>query len=363
MPHFKWLRIILIAVTATMLASSTVCRAQSSYDNKPRLESLLPESWQQNLEVNAWGWFSYLHDSMPKNRDYWEAQLALGGTWRINDNLAATANMQFIADNDVTEGVLQQAFVTWNAIPTAGTLLTVGKFNADIGVEGRNEWDRFNGTTSLIFGAIPQDLIGAEITQPIGETGVSIRPFIANSFNGQLNSDGGPVGGAVVDYQPVHGLTMSLTNLLGPGFIIGPYIYTGYPYNNWIGTNIDYFGTTGALYLADGHVSWQPITGLTLQAEGVIALQGPHAEYLAWSGFLFLANYDITDQLRVFARYSYLNDKLWLVTGITQITDEISGGAAFEFFPGAELRGEYRHDDSNKTGNVDSVSVHLVFSY
>ena len=130
-----------------------------------------------------------------------------------------------------------------------------------------------------------------------------------------------------------------------------------------MGTQIDANAIQGTLYLAAGHITWHATSALTLSAEGVIAENGPRANEPGWSGFGFEANYDITDHLRAFARFSYLNDNQWFVTGITQVTHEVSGGVSFEFVPGMELRGEVRHDNSNVTGNVDSFSVHLVFGY
>ncbi len=76
-----------------------------------------------------------------------------------------------------------------------------------------------------------------------------------------------------------------------------------------------------------------------------------------------LANYDVTDRLRVFARWSYLNDNRWFVTSYIQIMSEGSGGVAYQFLPGAEFCAEFRHDVSNKFSSINSVSVHLTFGY
>ncbi len=92
-------------------------------------------------------------------------------------------------------------------------------------------------------------------------------------------------------------------------------------------------------------------------------MQGASPDHPAWNGFLFLANYNITDKFRAFARFSYLNDPQWLVTGATQVAHEISGGLAYEILPGAEIRGEYRHDQSNALGGTDAISIHLTFAY
>jgi hypothetical protein len=356
-----------IAQTAT--ASSPVNQAQiqqdtSSNDNShPALQDLLPPSVAQNLEVNVWGWFSDLHDSNLDYPNYWESDVAFGATERIGENFAATADIHFIDENNLSSGFLEQAFVSADVWPKAGTLISVGKFNANIGVEPRNAWDRFGGTTSLLFGAEPEDLVGVMLTQPLGDTGITLRPVVATDFEGHYDIDKPPSGGLIAEYRPAHQLSMELTNWVGPGYDLAMPQYNDYSYGNWTGPNIDDDRTVGTLYLADGHVTWQPTADLTLSAEGLLAMNGRSAQQVAWSGFMALANYDVTDKLRVFARWSYLNDNVWLVTGYTQICSEGSGGAAYEFLPGAEIRGEFRHDVSNVSSSINSVSVHITFGY
>ena len=77
---------------------------------------------------------------------------------------------------------------------------------------------------------------------------------------------------------------------------------------------------------------------------------------------MLLANYNFTDRLHAFFQYSYLSDQDWMVTGIFQHLQEFSTGMGYEFYPGFEVRGEYRHDLSSATGNLDSVSIHLAFA-
>ena len=58
-----------------------------------------------------------------------------------------------------------------------------------------------------------------------------------------------------------------------------------------------------------------------------------------------------------------MDDSDWLVTGIFQKCQEVSGGAGYHLCDGVEIRGEYRHDFSNVTPDFDSVSVHLTFGF
>jgi Putative beta-barrel porin-2, OmpL-like. bbp2 len=339
---------------------------QTADSDQFRLEQLLPSSIAQNTDINAWGWFSYLHDSDYDSDPYLEADVALGVTERLGDRLAATADVHYVAENTDQLGFLEQAFVTADLSDQTQTLLTIGKFNADMGVEGRNEWDRLTGTTSLLFGAQPEDLVGLLLTQPIGDSGVTLKPFLATQFDGHADFEGAPSAGVIAQDHPNQNLTLSLTNWYGPGYTyrFDQYFYDYYdyyPFENWRGVQL-HAARGGELYFVDSYVNWTPYPDVTLAAQGLFASVGPSAGYANWGGFLLLANYDLSDRWRVFTQWSYLNDPLWIITGTIQTRQEVSGGLGYQFIPGMEIRGEYRHDFSSK-GDLDTLSVHLVFSF
>ena len=212
------LRYGIIILLAGLLSSTPAAAQEAGYDDGPSLEKLLPPSVAQNLDLNAWGWLSYT-PAIPHNREnYWDMDLALGATQRFGDQMAATADVHFLDSNGTPSGELQQAFVTAQLSEKNSTLLTIGKFNANIGVEPRNAWDRLGGSTSLLFGAEPQDLLGIMLTQPLGNTHLTARPFIAANFQGRSNLEGPPSAGLMLEYRPVHELDLALTNWIGPGF-------------------------------------------------------------------------------------------------------------------------------------------------
>jgi hypothetical protein len=367
-----------IAIGVAVSSSSRAQDDAGGYD-APTLSELLPPSVAQNLDLDAWGWLSYA-PAIPHNREnYWDLDLALGATQRIGDRLAATADIHFIDSNGSPRGQLQQAFVTADLSEKTGTLLTVGKFNSPFGVEPRNAWDRLGGTTSLLFGAEPQDLLGVMFTQPLGDTRITARPFVVTDFQGRSNLQGPPSGGLMLEYRPSHELDFALTNWIGPGFTheeeyayseaddeyASPSydeVYTSSILQNWNGPDL-HADRGGTLYFVDAKVNWLASPDLTLAAEGLLATDGPSAGTLGWGGAMLLANYDLTDRWRLFARWSFLDDLQGIVTGVAQHRYEISGGAAVEIYRGWELRGEYRHDFSDQTGDLDALSAHLTFSY
>jgi Putative beta-barrel porin-2, OmpL-like. bbp2 len=208
--------VLAIAIGIVVTSSSRAQDDVGGYD-APSLSMLLPPSVAQNLDLDAWGWLSYA-PAIPHNREnYWDLDLALGATQRLGDRLAATADIHFLDSNGSPRGQLQQAFVTAELSEKSGMLLTVGKFNSPFGVEPRNAWDRVGGTTSLLFGAEPQDLLGVMLTQPLGDTRITARPFVVTDFQGRSNLEGPPSPGLMLECRPTHDLTFALTNWIGPG--------------------------------------------------------------------------------------------------------------------------------------------------
>jgi hypothetical protein len=369
----------IVILAATFLAVSRCFAQDETSTEAPSLEKLLPPSVAESLDVNAWGWASYT-PAIPHNREnYWDLDLALGVTQRLGSRVAVTGEVHFLDSNGTPYGQLQQAFVTAELFEKSATLLTIGKFNARIGVEPRNAWNRFGGSASLLFGAEPQDLLGLMVTQPLGSTHITVRPFVAANFQGKSNLNGPPSAGLMLDYRPVHELDLALASWIGPG--IGKpedekdagaaasedesyesEVYSSSILENWTGPHLN-AESGGTFCFVDAKAVWLATPALTIDGEALLASDGPSAGAFAWGGVLLLANYDITDRARIFARWSFLDDNQGIVTGIEQHRHEISGGAAFQLYPGLELRGEYRHDFSDATGDLDALSAHITFTY
>jgi hypothetical protein len=354
--------------------------------------AFLPPAIRDGLDVHVWGWAGYLHDSQPDYGDYWTGELALDITKSLSDRLAISADVNFIDDNNHVFGQIEQAFGTLVLFPDAQTLLTVGKFNANFGVEPRDYWNRLTGTTGLLFGAQPQDLLGIMLTQSLGETGIKFRPFIVDDFQGRSNFDQPPSAGLTIEYKPNPDLTFAVTNWVGPGFVSTAagndavnnnndnnnnnyWSYYPSPYasgddfyssavvaENWLGPDLN-ANRGGTLYFVEGRATWQPRPDLTLAVEALLATTNSSSGPANWSGAMVLANYDFTDRLRGFGRWSFLNDPQGLVTGIDQRRNELSGGLGFTFVRNLELRLEYRHDFARGTNDVDSVSANLSFGF
>jgi hypothetical protein len=357
-----------------VLINNTAADDPASPNLKQRFINSLPPVVGDGLDITFWGWFADYQNNQKEYSNYYDTELSLGITKSFDQRFAVSAQGNFIDANGERRVELEQGYGSFLLNPNQGSFVTVGKFNANFGVEARDFWNRTTGTTSLLFGAQPQDLIGVMVTQPIGDTGVKVRPFVTEDYQEQYYFNQSPYAGLSLEYQPTHELSFGVTGMAGPGFVLygGRPIHPPYPRNsygdgnsviaNWQGPNL-MAESGGTLYFVEVKATWQVRPDLRLSAEYLQENTGTSRGNWGWYGFLVQADYDLSDRWHCFARWSYLDDNDWLVTGVFQIAQEVSGGLGYEIIDGVEVRGEYRHDFSSAEAGVDSVSIHLTFTY
>ena len=319
----------------------------SSPSLKQRLIDSLPPSVSEGLDVNVWGWLSELHNDQKEYNNYYDAEISLGVTKSFSQRFTLSAQGNFIDANGIRRGELEQGYASLLLNPAQGSILTVGKFNANFGIEGRDFWNRTTGTTSLLFGAQPQDLVGVMLTLPIGDTGIKLRPFLTEDFQGQFYFNQSPNAGMNLGYQPTHDLSFGVTGMTGPGFVLfgGRPIHSPYPRGdygddysvspvaNWQGPNL-FAESGGTMYFVEVKAAWQIRPDLRLSAEFLQEHTRTSSGSWGWYGFLAQADYDLTDRLHCFARWSYLDDHNWLVTGVFQRRKKRAEGSAMRFLMG-----------------------------
>lgn len=352
--------------------------SDSSISLKQRLINKLPPAIGDDLDIDTWGWLGGLQTNY-ENQRYYDAELGLGITKSFNQRIAIGAQGNFIDANGETRFELEKGYISGKLFDDTQTVLTLGKFNAHIGVEGRDFWNRWTGTPSLLFAAKPQDLLGLMVTQPIGDTRLTARPFLSEGFQGGYDFNQPPSAGLTLDYKPIRQLGFAMTNWVGPGMVMYRGRHMLQPFaraygddpesgaeaavvENWEGPNF-YAERGSTLYFFDASCTLRPSRDLTIVGEGLLGRTPTHRRNMGWGGFLMMANYDVTDQLHVFGRWSWLDDSRWLVTGTIQRCQELSIGAGYKLLEGLEIRGEYRHDFSSVTPDFDSVSLHVTFTY
>src|SRR3989440_8201178 len=295
-----------------------------------RLANALPPPVSDELDLTGWLWLADLQNNSHPPSNYHDEVFSLSLTRSFHQRVAFTFQGNFIGANGNNRADLEQGFVSMRLFDDAGTRLTIGKFNASFAVEPRDFWDRRTGTTSLLFSAQPQDLIGVMVTQPLGDTGVKLRPFVSADFQGAWMFDQPPSAGLIAEYEPNKELRFSLTNWVGPGFVLyggkplrHPFPNEAYGYDgaavveNWQGPNL-VAERGGTLYFVDANATWRPRRDLTLALEYLLGRTGTSEGPWGWHGWMALIDYDLTDHTHLFARWSALDDSDWLITGIFQ---------------------------------------------
>jgi len=341
---------------------------------KDYLLNLLPSDVSDGLDINGWFWFSYLHASQEKS-DFTDTLFSLDITKSFQQRLALSFEGNVMNVDGQWRGEVEQLYLSLMVCPESQTLLTIGKFNANFGLEARDFWNRTHGTTSLLFAAQPQDLVGFMITQPLGDTGLKLRPFMSLDFQGQFEYNQSPSTGIQAEYKPTRNLRMSLTAWVGPGFVMEagrslrhPFPQGGYEegsakaIENWQGPNL-IAERGGTLYFTDANVSWHATDELVVGAEFLAGTSGTSAGRWGWCGAMLTADFHVTDKLNLFARGSYVDDSAWLIYGERQRLFEGSGGAGYQVTKNIEIRGEYRHDYGTNTGSADSLSIHVTLGF
>jgi hypothetical protein len=247
----------------------------------------------------------------------------------------------------------------------------------------------------LLYRAQPQDLRGVMLTAPIGQTSVTLRPFMVSGFNDEDALQGRPSVGLMAEYRPSDQWSFGLTNWFSPGLKTtldgeaedeeneeyglrsaspgGEYSKSSYESSAYQNSVFERTNTwslpsfksahKGTLYFMDIHATWKPRPDWTFSAEYLLACSTTGGGNVFWDGISVLANYDIDDRWRVFGQWSYLDDPDGAVTGDSQREQEVNLGTAYRINRHIELRAEYRRDFSNKSPDVDSVSAHLSIGY
>ena len=348
----------------------------SDLSSKERLIGRLPDSIGDGLDFSLWGWLGGYHNDQDEYSKYYDAEVGVGITRSFDQRFTVSGQGNFIDANGNPRGELEQGYISAILDEGSGTYLTIGKFNANFGTESRDFWSRTTGTTSLLFGAQPQDLVGGMLTLPVGKTSVTLKPFISEDFQGQFDFNQCPSAGLMTEYEPVHGINLAATGWVGPGFVLSgghsiqsPYAAGDYGDGgsntliaNWQGPNLR-AQAGGTLYFVEAKANWQATQDLQLAAGFLQGTTGTKLGRWGWFGFMIEADYNLTDRWRLFGQFSFLDDTNWLITGTFQRVYEYSIGTGYDICKGVEVRGEYRHDESNATGNSDTVSIHLALTY
>jgi hypothetical protein len=326
----------------------------------------VPRKYGEGLDLSFWTWLQYQRAGQDGPDTWWAAEFELDLTKSFGDRLAASADLQVVDESDEATVELEQAFFSVLLAPENGTILSVGKFNAPWGIEGRDYWDRTTGTISLLFRAQPQDLTGVMLTHPLGKSGVILRPFAALGFDDMASLNDSLAGGLMVEYRPSDALSLAATGWYGPGIAppsdpnpYGSSIWT--LTNAWSGPHFESDG--GHVQFLDLSANWHARRDLTVGAEYLVARSSNPGEDVNWNGVLVLVNYDLDDRWRIFTHYSYLHDPDGAVTEVAQRRQAAAIGVGFRPQRNVDFTLEYRYDASDALEDLNTVTINGSFGF
>jgi hypothetical protein len=315
----------------------------------PQRSSSAYAAYGDGLEIGFWGWLSYLGSPQRHYSTFWAWEAELDITKSFTDRLAASADIDFTDTNDGAITNLEQLFVSILFPCHNDAILTLGKFNAPFGVERRDFWDRVTGSASLLFYAQPRDLTGIMVTQPCERADLTLRAFVVNGFDHNLDINQQPSIGFMAEHHMCPDFSVALTNWWGPEFD---------------GDN------DHKLYFAEAQATWQTTPDLSLCGEVLYGTtSSPHGR-LDYNGYLLIVSYALCDTWRLFGQWSDLNDHGGFILGGDARAQEVSVGLGWFLHRHVEARFEYRHDfnrdrsgPGSHTEDVDELSAHLTFGY
>jgi hypothetical protein len=296
----------------------------------------------EGLDVTVWGWLTYLTMSNSDRNTFWAWEIEIDVTKTFTERLAASFDIEFVDTNSGARTEVEQLFLSALVSPQRRTVLTVGKFNAPFGIEPRDFWDRMTGSRSLLFDAIPHDLTGMMLTQPVGDSTLTLQPFLVNGFNHDLDVNSQPSFGLVAAWEPSNDLRLAVTNMYGP----------------------ETAGDTGDkqyMLLVEGE--WYITDATTFWAQLLYGTTESPAGSMSWHGAAVIVNHDFNERWRVFFRWSYLDDQDGYVTGDAAARHEVGAGVGWYLHPLIECRFEYRHDFIDLTNDQDSAFAHVTFGF
>jgi hypothetical protein len=303
----------------------------------------------KGLDLTFWGWISYLRVPQEQYSTFWAWEAEFDVTYSFTENLSAAADIDFEDEEDFAEPNIEQLFLSMMFPGLDDAIFTAGKFNAPYGIERRDFWDRQTGSTSLLFRAMPRDLVGVMFTQPCDEVNLILRPFVVNGFENNLDINQQPSVGLMVEYRPWDEFSLATTNYHGPEFEEN---------------------THDKLYFTLAQGSWLIASSLSLSGEFLYGTTESPFGQLDWTGYALIVSQNLCDPCRLFFQWSDLDDRDGFITGDAQRQQQGSIGLAWYLHELVEARVEYRRNLYREAyfGGIepedsDEYSAHFTFGF
>jgi len=237
---------------------------------------------------------------------------------------------------------VQQAFVSYK---TGGAHLMFGKFATLVGAEVIESPDNLNFSRSILFGyAIPFTHTGVRLHYDVNDM-LSATIGVNNGWDNLKDNNKQKSVEAAISITPSDMFSLSVQGMSG--------LEDGV--NNGAGiiqqgnrSLIDVVATVNAT----SQLSFVVNADYGIQKRGTVT--GTAAK---WWGIAGYGNYQFTDQWRLAVRGEYFDDRDGFRTGTKQKWKEVTATLAFAPTKHVELRGEYRHDWSDKASFLKSNGI------
>lgn len=228
---------------------------------------------------------------------------------------------------------VQQAFVSYK---TGGAHLMFGKFATLMGAEVIESPDNLNFSRSILFGyAIPFTHTGVRLHYDINDM-LSATVGVNNGWDNLKDNNKQKSVEAAISITPSDACSLSIQGISG--------LEDG-------ATNGTGSVQQGNRSLIDAVATINATAQLTfvINADYGIQKRGTATATAArWWGIAGYGNYQFTDQWRLAVRSEYFNDRDGFRSGTAQQWKEATATLAYAPTKHVELRGEYRHDWSDK---------------
>ena len=267
----------------------------------------------------------------------------------------ATETLQGSAANEPRPQVYRNVFQAYGSyvFPVGkGLQVDFGKFASALGFENNYTKDQINYSRSYFFNYLPFYHFGFRTTYPVNDR-LTLTYWLVNGAQQSEDFNGFKSQAAIITIKPVPSVSWNVNYYEGrEARDLNPALNPGIPLlptQPGLSTATVATLDRSRLHIVDTYVAWTKGAAL-LGAEADYVALAPEAPAAASSivkGGAAYAQYRVTPQVQLGARYAYFGDRAGLFSGQQQNLQDLTATATWQPADGMMLRGEWRRDASD----------------
>ncbi len=233
-----------------------------------------------------------------------------------------------------------------------GLQVDFGKFASALGVENNYTKDQINYSRSYFFNYLPFYHFGFRTTYPVNDR-LTLTYWLVNGAQQSEDFNGFKSQAAIVTIKPVPSVSWNVNYYAGrEGRDLTPVLNPGVPalpLQPGLSTDPVANPDRSRLNIFDTYASWTK-GPLLLGAEADYVALTPEDSAFASSvvkGGAAYAQYRVSSQVQLSARYACFGDRAGLFSGQVQTLQDVTATATWQPADGGMLRGEFRNDHSD----------------